>query len=66
MAWKMLNILCFLLLKINTLFVTVDGVWDFLPITKDDFKKVVIKVKDECEEVAQNLIFKLNWHFLEH
>ncbi len=53
----MLNILCFLLLEVNTLYVGVDVVGDFLPITKDNFKKVVIKVKDECEGVAHNLIF---------
>jgi hypothetical protein len=59
MVGKMLNILCFFLLKVNTLFADVDGVRNFLPITKDDFKKVVIKVKDECEEVACSLIFEL-------
>jgi hypothetical protein len=26
----------------------------------------VIKVKDECEEVACSLIFELEWHFLKH
>lgn len=46
--------LVFFLLEVNTLFASVDGVGNF---TKDDFKKVVIKVKDECERVACNLIF---------
>jgi len=46
--------LVFFLLEVNTLFAGVDGVGNF---TKDDFKKVVIKVKDECERVARNLIF---------
>jgi hypothetical protein len=54
---KMLNILRFFLLEVNTLFVGVDVVGNFLPITKDDFKKVVIKMKDECEGVVCNLIF---------
>jgi hypothetical protein len=39
----MLNILCFLLLEVNTLFVDVDGVGDFLSITKDDSKRLRLR-----------------------
>jgi hypothetical protein len=37
----------------------VDGARNFLSITKDVFKKVVTKVKDECERIARGFISEL-------
>jgi hypothetical protein len=36
------------------------------PITKEAFKRVVNKVKEECEGAARKLMFELEKCFLEH
>jgi hypothetical protein len=43
-----------------------DGSTSPQPITKEAFKRVVNKVKEECEGTARGLMFELEKCFLEH